>query len=811
MNQSNVWKVVVGIAVLAFSLWIIQGRNDVEVPVREDFEQQKPGAIEPSETERQRADNRAALVREVAAQYAQTIRVEFSDGTLAIGVRGVVFDDEGLFEQSVEPSGSSGVIRFSNQVGPAQRLALRVPGAQLFVRVRPESAEASVIVGEGGLFSGQVMVDGQPAPPGVPLQVLGSAPVEGDFPDRVLQALRVDPHRSSLVETTTKEGGIFLVQGLPETWSGSIAVASLDYFHEDQAPEIFDQYWESVPALTQSFVLRLKRTFAIRGTVVNSDYSPVRGGQVVVKCLGKRISITSHSEIADDGTFSAPVRTLDQLVLRSLRIEAVASECSPYSWDEVPLPPDGDLGELVLPPGKTVAVRALSPSGAVLESAVVRVARPSETGDSGGGRWDSELKATVFRVPLDESAILVWAPGFTEGRLELGGMEIDGDVELHSLILELASSLSIALVGDSEEYQAERWTVNISIPMQTFSELRGGWLLRVLPSAGTFLGFRSLRRERRFAWRFRPDAEGKLEVTGFPYGAEVWISVIPRNGPAVVANDVVVVPSVGSAQREYLLNEDWAILRGKVVDEDGLGLCPDSLSIFVRRGEEGIWMHDPASVNEIGEFSVEYVAGEPFSLIAKKRGYAPTELADLGKDRLEEVVNVVLEKTEPVWVYLQDENGDPIRGGIDAAWPGGYSPGVFVELGKYRLEGIPLTPFSLSGAVAGVPFKEASTLSRSVVLTFPVPGKVQALWVPPEDVDQDGLNYWIRLLPLNPDHRPLTLRTDTSGQVIGPVAAGAYRAQLCTSRPGVRVQPIDQVFVDIEVQSGSVSIIDFAR
>ena len=145
---------------------------------------------------------------------------------------------------------------------------------------RPVRLDVSheIILDGSASIAGVVLVDGQPAPPGVGLALRSAwPPPPVDAPDLVRE---IEAGRAALLQTTTQSNGAFEFAGLPMDWRGTLLAPPTHWIVE--APGRSNAYSLDLVAPNPRITLGLTRLPTLHGRVVWKDIgSPVANAPIV--------------------------------------------------------------------------------------------------------------------------------------------------------------------------------------------------------------------------------------------------------------------------------------------------------------------------------------------------------------------------------------------------------------------------------------------------------------------------------------------------------------------------------------------------
>lgn len=188
---------------------------------------------------------------------------------------------------------ADGIASFAGLDGDGGLLAVSESGAHgLVLGIRLEG-EHEVVLDDSALVAGVVLVDGQPAPDGLELELTTESPrLPANAPERLHEALDGASTRRT---TRTRAGGVFAFEGLSPSWRGRLLPPST-HWRTDVESDMFGAAHRSLLLETPRRDVRLLLT-----------HLPTATGRLVWDDTGEGIGgaqVTAHAK-TDDGATAA--------------------------------------------------------------------------------------------------------------------------------------------------------------------------------------------------------------------------------------------------------------------------------------------------------------------------------------------------------------------------------------------------------------------------------------------------------------------------------------------------------------------------
>jgi len=722
----------------------------------------------------------------------------------------IAFDGNGDCFAGEEVVGAVAAFSFDDRVLKMSSLLVVSEARPPTIIDIPIESFSQVVLEEGGVVSGQVYVNGEIATSNIPLALRWHSSSLADIPIEVLEFASIDPEKRSTAFTATNDKGRFHFGGLPLDWYGAISSNSIRYYHENQDPAFYASHWVELSHPTDNLILRLLETPMIRGRIMIDADEPSSNGIAIVDVLGEKMSLTTDGEIQDDGSFAAPVRTLQQMSIQDVSVRAFSQPFPLQVWENLDLPKDLDLGSLYLRPSKEIFVRGFGEDQRVLTSLKLR--QELQKGFFGGwtGQWEEEKNATYFRPEATEKAIWAWAPSFQSTKIDLAQRQTSDGV--YEIELRPSPSLSVQLLAENPE-DFKKWTVQIYVPRNSFEVGTGQKWDEVVVDRGSKVARMLGRPGGSIRWVFKVNSQGELVVNGFPPQSEVFVSVVPVNGIPFISESIGRMPEEGQLSKEYKVESGFIRLFGVLQSVDGKAILPDRFDIRAIDEEGNSFWGEPISCGERGEFSFNCPCGATIGLEIEKKGFESLAVSIETGGEVEKEILLEMKRVHPFIVRLEDEGGKPLSGRIEARWDSGGTTAMREEVGIYRLDLPPLVgDFEVSVFSNGGEYFDFPSTRSPMVITLPMQGNITATL--PENISLEanaqGVSWWLFIEPKTSNHSPLHLRIPANGESCGQLAPGRYSASLYKSdKPGVRPKPVGIPSIEVESQNGVDIFVNF--
>jgi len=546
-----------------------------------------PGTTVRSEPFPVRAGATAYVTLDTAAAQVLRGRVVDADGAPVAGARVALLDQR---EYAYQPVWLSVVNQLGTLTDRDGRFTSAVPDGLLMAVVHhpdaaplrifdvdPDGDELRITLQPGHAVSGRVVWPGGAPVAGIEVRV---RPFEQ-------QQLDVVPD-TSWQEFPTGE---FVLRGLGE---GTVTV---EVRHPDAtaAPR-------TVATGTAGLVVELRRTFSIRGAVVDRAGRPVRAAKITARAPGRKdvVAYSTHQgrfEIAhlDDGSWDLHLEPGTQSdwypPQRTPFLPTVVAGIAAGTGDVVV---EVDTGREVTgvvrgPNGSPVVgafVAALGPPGAL----------PPTARTGAGGRFTLRGLAAVHEE------LLVRAMGFPARAVALA----DGELEI---TLAEGETLRLRFLGPDGRPVADHW-INVGAETPALAKQAADWRAR-LGEAGRDAGGLA-------GGAARTDADGRVEIPGLAPGTYRVYGF--RIGDGIVPETVV---RTGEPARTVQLERAYSVA-GHVVDPDGraVGSVPGKSWIYVTAYRDGSSLRGVNAATD-GSFRIDGLTAGPVHLLVSYAGPAP--------------------------------------------------------------------------------------------------------------------------------------------------------------------------------------------
>ncbi|MEW6073244.1 MAG: carboxypeptidase-like regulatory domain-containing protein [Planctomycetota bacterium] len=604
-------------------------------------------------------------------------------------------------------------------------VVLAADGAPALLFVAVERREAVLAPGRqeivlaGGVRLGARFVRADGGSPGrlrLALHSDRSLSAAAPLPAAVEKALDVPALWRDYEGVETDAEGRLELAGLPAEWSGRIwlprgwrILASSDGTLEARARGV-----RLAEATTEELVVRVGRLSGLRGRLVRAeDGAPLAGATLAAQLLfpgGTSPSFTTTRADAE-GRFMVDGPP-EGIAAVELRLGSSPSGAPPIlALDEGELPPDGELGDVVVAGARRLAFEVRDPAGAPIAEAVVTASgtRSAPTGVDGRGetRW---IAREVDRATAE-------APGYVPAEVELPAVV----VEPLRITLSRGNRLGVKLVLPEG-----------ADPGMFKVALRGAERITALPVADLAGQGRHVS-ETTFPpvplMQTAPDsflcagvsALARVEFYALQPGVSLELVVYGLSGDTVYHREAV-APLAAGEQREIEVELGGALVafRGRVLDEEGRPLNQAHVQLD---NQILAW------TNEDGSFLSFLPGPATGTLLLQHRNCATKYLFDYVVPTDRRPVEFRLHPARRVEIEVVDEEGSPVPQGEVWIEHGGFTTNTaHIEGNRHLAASVPDAPFVVMVDLADREYRQehdpAVPAARVVV---PVHGRLVAV------------------------------------------------------------------------------------
>jgi RNA polymerase sigma-70 factor (ECF subfamily) len=663
------------------------------------------------------------LASPAAAAGEARFRIVESDGTPAAGALAALCDPGGGHADA--HTDENGVARFAASLDTRTLVVERRAAPPWRGPVEPTPGEHAIRLPEGEHVAGVVLVDGDVPREPLVLELHPGADPERPLPYFTLQQLRrlkpgddpVDRLLSErpVVATTTEAAGSFRFRGLApdEPWTLVLPPGhALPGTRSRGEPS--DRVRIQLDRPRSDLRIELERFPSLRGRIVRPDRTPAAEGLVEANLDGlDGVTIIFGVARTDtDGVFEIFVK------------EPVAR--GELSWWELPgqrgkrsrtlesddLPPDGDLGDLVLAPLRTpLELVVTDPDG-----------RPVPGARTPESTWtDAEGRTRIEGLAPDQTEIVVVSKGYVTQRVALP----DPTPTELAVVLQPTNLLTITVRDERGEPLVNQ---GIEIESRGCPFLDGREIPHVIAWSDYEGHYSSghVARDGVYRGHARTGEHGGLGLWGLRSDVALALHVRSSDGAPIVEQRLA--PLGPEEAREVVLSvPDLPTLCGRVLDEYGEPLAGAEVSAALP-GEEPTY-RSRVRTDDQGRFAIERLAGPALDLAIRKPGWLPHR--QTGIRPTDEELELQLVRGLDVRVEVVDERGRPVTGGrLGTRWREQAGSGMYETAdGRFDLLGLPDEPIELALRVGGgVHRRRHDPREPALRWVLPVHGAVELAW-----------------------------------------------------------------------------------
>ncbi len=657
-----------------------------------------------------------------------------ADGTPSPDALVVRLVEEVAFARAV--TDAAGRVSFPGLDAAGHVVAQSVDGPPTLLSLAVLTGRHEVVVPEGATLSGWLTEDGDP--PRAPV-ALSLAPRQDSFEslrDVTTERLAEAGVRLGSRELETSEDGSFRFDGLPHDWSGQLRLPTTHRLLE--APPRTKAAWEdralAIDAPEDGLSLRTVRLPAARGRVLDAaTMQPIpHAGLMIWASFGEsdQTSLTGMRTDAEGrfllglcpNTSSRRVAWRDPAQRRpierlSITVDGVADCLGVERWfDPAEIGPDGDVGDLLLPRGRSLHLRVVDTAGEPIAGAIASPRPMSSPTDSDG-------RTRLRGVPPERESILVGSPNHGIRDVPIGAREFPHEDPL-VVVLEPGNRLEVAVVSEPRE-ATEDMRVRVSGGSRLFEVGTPGWGSHLHAELGS-QRMSASSSGGNDAWEYtdyRLDQDGRLTLLHVAPGVELDVTVLV--GELELARTRLRAPGPGTTVREEFVVERRPIsVDVAVVDATGQPVPRAS----VRLDGVDVGGRAETDVSGVARFERVWAAEGPASLTVRCDGYAARRVGELVIEHGSSLPTVVLERGRDLHVEIVDELGAPLDVDRFHALAEGF-PGARAEHrvgGGYDLTDLPEGPLALEFTYAHRTYSRTHPARESFTkLVLPVHGALE--------------------------------------------------------------------------------------
>jgi hypothetical protein len=546
-------------------------------------------------------------------------------------------------------------------------------------------------------------------------------------PARVLASLDKKTLYSGSTEVHLDQNDSFQVQGLPQAWTGKLLALPGAMFHAIHGPGVLvDSTEAQLVAASENFVLEVKELPGFSGRIVTPDGT--QGVEGVDFDLYATISNIDNVRVLGgislaDGTFYAPLW--------------MDSDEEYEAWSAEP--------EAFRPTGAHLTLKGTEQwAGGERRLDLTNQANPWALGDIPMAEWHLQKIHVVDELGQAIAGALAFAGAISKPTDANGDLEVQvwpwvETIAVNAKGYALVSQSLLNQTGGIMEFVLPKavritvkWPLSTSIDMSMVQfqlkseadifageERMGSSLgIRFRKALGAWYRSGSFGRKGGFVnYPIKPN-QAEFFLWGLNPGVGMEVSLIGA-AEAVLSTSGPLTFSAGEHRViELPMPTDPLDFIGKVVDPNGLALSGVSLEVQSQQ------YRYKAKSTEEGEFSFAGLGGSTLEITLRKPGSATVFLEDYATPADGSAVEIVMEPSRELTVFLRDESGQNLRGGFirtDSTWSEQLEPSEF-----YLITDVPLSSFELEWSLGGATGK-AQIPAAVTEHVIPVPAMASAL------------------------------------------------------------------------------------
>lgn len=733
-----------------------------------------------------REDHRRIVAPPVEAASLDILVVDAS-GTPSPDALVVRLGERVEFARAV--TNAAGRVSFPGLGAAGHLVAQSADGPPTLLSLAELTGRHEVVVREGTTLSGWLTEDGDPPREPVAITLVTFEDTFEALDEELRERLADAGVRLGRREQETSEDGSFGFHGLPADWSGSLQLPTTHRFLE--APRAAQLGWEGRSATLRSpstgLALRTMRLPPARGRVLDAaTRKPIAGASLAIwASFGEHDQTPLITMLTDaQGRFllglcpggssrriawrdPAQRRPLERL---SVTVDGV-DDCLGIErqFDPVEIGPDGDLGDLLLPRGRSLHLRVVDTAGEPIPGAIVSPRPMSSPTDSDG-------RTRLRGVPPERESVFVGSPVHRIRDVPIGSRGVAPDDPLE-VVLEPGNRLEISVICEPRE-AVEEMRVRLAGSGRLYEIGKPGWGTHLHAELGSGRMSVSSSSDEWEYTDYTLDAEGRLTLLHLAPGVEMEVTV--RVGELELARTRLRGPGPGETVRQELVVERRPLtVDVAVVDATGHPVPRASVRL------DGIDAGGLArtDVSGLARFERVWAAEGPASLTVRCDGYAARRVGELVIEHESSLPTVVLERGRNLHVEIVDELGVPLDVDLVRALAEGF-PGARAELrvgGGFELTDLPEGPLALEITYAHRTFSRTHSARESFTkLVLPVHGALECSMSPGARRTDDEW-YVLHLRALDDAEVDITARLyDSNGRA-------AWRSALLPARYGLQL------------------------
>jgi hypothetical protein len=546
-------------------------------------------------------------------------------------------------------------------------------------------------------------------------------------PARVLASLDKKNLHTGSTEVHLDQNDSFQMQGLPQAWTGKLLSLPGAMFHAIHGPGVLvDSTEAQLVAASENFVLEVKELPGFSGRIVTPDST--QGVEGVSFFLYATISNIDNVRTLGgislaDGTFYSPLW--------------MGSDDEYESWSAEPEAFRATSAHLTLTGTEHWA-------GGERSLDLTNQSDPWALGDIPMAEWHLQKIHVVDELGQAIAGALAFAGAISKPTDANGDLEVQvwpwvETIAVNAKGYALVTQSLLNQTGGTMEFvlpQAVRitvkWPLSTSIDMSTVQfqlkseadifageERMGSSLgIRFRKALGAWYRSGSFGRKGGFVnYPIKPN-QAEFFLWGLNPGVGMEVSLIGA-AEAVLSTSGPLTFSAGEYRViELPMPTNPLDFIGKVVDPNGLALSGVSLEVQSQQ-----YRYEAKSTEE-GEFSFAGLGGSTLEITLRKPGSATVFLEDYATPADGSAVEIVMEPSRELTVFLRDESGQNLRGGFirtDSTWSEQLEQADF-----YLIKDVPLSSFELEWSLGGATAK-AQIPAAVTEHVIPVPAMASAL------------------------------------------------------------------------------------
>jgi len=656
-----------------------------------------------------------------------------------------------------------------------------------------------LVVAEGTTLSGWLTEDDDPPREPVVLALTASEDPFESLSEETQERLANAGVRLGRCEQETSKDGSFDFHGLSEDWSGWLHLPTTHRFLEAPLAAKLGQDDQSISLRTpgSGVALRTMRLPLARGRILDAEtMKPIAGaGLMIWASFGGRDQTPSMGIRTDaQGRFllglcpnisSRRIAWRDPMQRRppeslSITVDGI-DDCLGIErrFDPAEIGPDGDVGDLLLPRGRSLHLRVVDSVGEPISGAIASPRPMSSPTDQDG-------RTCLRGVPPERESFFIGSPVHRIREVPIGSRSSSREDPLE-VVLEPGNRLELSVICEPQAATKEM-RVRLAGRDRLFEVGNQGWGTHL----HTELGSQSMSvSSSSDEWEYTDyalDEGGRLTLLHLAPGVELDVTV--QVGELELARTRLRGPDLGGIVRQELvvrrrpLSVDIAVV-------DGAGRPIPRAKVRL----DGIDANGVATTDTSGvaRFERLWASEGPANLIVRCDGYAGRQIENVALERGATLPTVVLERGRSLLLEIVDEGGAALEvdqvHALAESFPA--TRGERLVAGGFELTDLPSGAIDLEISYAFRTYSHAHQTREPVAkLVLPIHGALEC-WAVPKIQRTDEEWYLMHVRALDDEEVGTTAYlTESNGRL-------KWRSALLPARYGLQLVQVRRTEGDL--------------